>query len=88
MGVTHEETRPLSITCATRGCMIRMTLEDETTGEIRVLEVESTEMTSMLVQHLLMPDLTLEVLYGVRDVAAYRHTMFTAITRVARCCAL
>jgi hypothetical protein len=68
--------------------MIRLTLEDETTGEISVLEVESTELTSMLVQHLLMPDITLEALHGVRDIAAYRHTMFTAIAGVARCCAL
>ena len=85
MGIADNETRPMSITCATSGAMIRMTLQDEGTGRLSTVEVESNELTTVLAEHLMMQELTLETLYGVHDIANYRYAMFTAIMSVARC---
>jgi hypothetical protein len=66
--------------------MLRVSLQDEITGEVHSFSVEGTELTTMLVEHMLMQDITLEALYGVRNIHAYRRAMFTAIRDVAEAC--
>jgi hypothetical protein len=48
------------------------------------VDVESTEVTKVLAEHLVMSALSLDVLYGVRDMEAYRLAIFVALRSISR----
>jgi len=78
-------TEPVSITCIRGPAMIRVTVREERSGAENSFDVERTDLTTMLMDHLLAPELELEVLSGVRDFETYRHAMFTALHTIAMC---
>ena len=75
---------PMTVSYTTVGNVIKISLCDDNSGEIHHLDVESTEVTKVLAEHLVMSALSLDVLYGVRDMEAYRLAMFVALRSISR----
>lgn len=82
---TDDDPQPVSITCALSPGEIRVSVVEETSGRVSSFQVDRTDLTTLLAEHLLACPLELEVLSGVRDIEGYRLAVFNALSAIARC---